>query len=684
MMVFEAEARRWGAQLMRTRLVWWLVLASVVVPLLGALVVAHFMGPPPLVNFAVWVAVLPFCPFLWIYVGLQLVADDEPIEVGALKRSWSTGRLGVWMVQAAFTGLLGLGGAVVSTVVLTAAVPAWHSGPLGGLLSHGLAAGLVFGSTNVLMLAWGMAWRALLPGVWSGMTAFALPLLGFLGNFVLGEIQWRGGPLGRVIMTSVLVTDPWGYFVEKGTDVWGFGPYAALAHRTGLLMLVGMVLAVGVALWKQLGPSRRVRAVLVGTVVLAGALSWGVLEPMVGFSRVSATPSAAGSLAHQGLRQEHVNLTVGLRDGIHATATVWPRSAGITALWLNPHLTIVRVSIGGRTVATRRTASGWLYVSRTHEAMTVQYQGNPVSVAGGFMAPAVASFANGTGALLDGGGWYPLTGQEVAHPYRPPIARYGLQVTHRGPGTVLTNVGNGTSRKARWRMTTGLEVLAGRFTPVTLPGLTLWSGSTASSVWQSDRWSPNANIPTDSGLIVSAGRPSLRQEARLFAGSRRATVVSFPWWDGVPLMALGNPNELRLSTFAWGPGALGLLQTMHKVYQQMGPELNSSELAGFWSQWSPTWLMPAQWTALPHYQRPAQAVVLTMEQSWLTFPTYRPAFASGKFGLQHIPPLFNQLAAIPVYRRGPVWREFLTLVKRGQWPTWTTIDHFVRHAVVRP
>lgn len=688
MMVFEAEARRWGSQLMRTRLVWWLVLACIVVPVAGALLVAHFMGPPPLVNFAVWYAVIPFGPFLWIYVGLQLAAGDEPIEAGALKRAWSMSRLGLWGVQAALTGLLGVAGALVSTVVLTASIPAWHAGPLGGVLGHGLAAGLVFGSTGVLMLAWGMAWRALVPGVWSGIAGFALPFIGLVGNFVLGEIQRTVQSVTPVIWTSLLASDPWGYFTGKGTDVWGFGPYAAGAHRVVLLMLTEMVLALGLVLWKQLGASPRVRTGLMGTLLVVGALWWGVMGPIAALSRGNPQPSAPASLVNQGLRQELVKLTVGFRWGIQVTATVWPRSSGITALWLNPHITVSRVTIAGRPVVVRRTSGGWLYFARTRAAMTVQYQGDPLRVIGsGF--PVVGSFANGTGVLLTGGGWYPLVGQQVARPDRPPIARYGLQVTNRGPGRVLTNVGEPNSQTTYWRTTTGLEVLAGRFTPVALPGMTLWSGSTASSVWGTDEWSPGANVATYVGHVyMSAGRPNLRYEARFLANGLRAPVVSLPWSTAVGprLMALGNPNVVRQATTvnAEGPGTLGLLESLGTTYQNLGSGLNLAEFTGLWSHWSPAWLMTAgPWTTLPAYQRPAQAVVLTV-QNWLAFPEWQPPFSWGKFGMQHIPAWFQPFARVPAAQRHRVWQRFLILVRDGQWPTWTAVQRFSRWAVTRP
>ena len=50
MIVLTMEARRWGSLLVRARLIWWLLVAAVVVPVAGALLVVHFMGAPPLLG----------------------------------------------------------------------------------------------------------------------------------------------------------------------------------------------------------------------------------------------------------------------------------------------------------------------------------------------------------------------------------------------------------------------------------------------------------------------------------------------------------------------------------------------------------------------------------------------------------------------------------------------------------
>lgn len=698
MMVFQAEARRWGAQLLRRRLVWWLVVASGLVPLVGALLVAHFMGAPPLLTFAVWTAVVPVNPLLWIYAGLELGADDDPIEAGALKRAWPMSRPTVWLSQAFLTALLGVGGALFSIALLIIMVPAWHFGPLGGVLAHGLAAGWVLASTNLVMLAWGMAWRALLPGIWSGLTALALPLIGFVSSFVFGAVQSSGHYVRLALFSSLWATDPWGYLVEKGTDIWGFGPYSAVAHRLVLLLVVGMLIGVGLALRQQLGASRRLRAGLIGSVLVGGAFVLSLAISIARLSQPSSFPAASGALAQESLRQERVAVTVGIPAGIEASATVWPRRTGLNALWLNPHLEVLSIVVGKHRLSVHRSTSGWLYFPRTRRAVTVGYRGDPLQVAAGGGLPAVSSFANGAGDLLMGGGWYPLTGQEVAHPNRPPIARYGLEVKNLGSGTVLTNVSHGTIRRTRWRTSTGLEVVAGRLTPVALPGMTLWSGAAASSLWRTDRWSPDANIPTDSGLIVSAGRPSLHQEADLLDPRRPATVIAIPWANGTGvmepvgsswgfLMALGNPNPLEASSPRFAEtGALGLLESMGKQYLQTGTAFNVAEFVGLWSQWSPAWLAMGQWTALPPYQRPAQAVVLTVENNWLYFPANigAGAFSWGKFGTQHPPRWFKPFAAISPTRQPLVWHRFVSLIHRGRWPTRAQLRLFTLWAEKRP
>lgn len=689
MMRLAMEARRLGSSVLRTGVLYWLLAAVLVVPGAGAVLVSRTMGPPPLLGFAIWLAVAPVVPLVWVYIGMRLGEQDEPTRVGALKRAWPGSRGVFWLVDAVVTGAIALAAALLTTVCLVAVIPAWHEGGTGGVVSEAFLAIGVLGCTNALMLAWGRAWRSLLPGGWAGLVALLLPLGGFIGSFIVGSAL----PFPHASdpgFTSLLATDPWGYFIQKGGDVWGFGAYAPLAYQMMAGLLGALAVGTGIGIARQLGASRRMAA----GMVVVGALMAGVLVlmtvEMTGLATLTARPTAAASFRRQEARRELVRLTVGLSRGIAATATVWPGHSGLSALFLNPRLRVVAVRAGGHPVPYSRARSGWIRFSRALGPVSVSYEGDPLVVRESWDAPVVASFANGSGAMLTGGGWYPLTGSVVAQPWKPPVLPYGLEVTNAGPGVALTNLGSGKAG-VHWQTTSGLVVYAGRFTPVKLPGMVLWSGPSASAVWAGNLWAPFARVPTYGGhLYLSPGRPQLRQMFRFFGGRKAAIVVSLPWL-AVPqaVTALGNPNTELGPAVDPAPndtqsGTFGFLQSMGKTYANLAGGFANAEFSGLWPQWSPAWLMTDPRSLLgganrfPTYQRPAQGLFNIIELTWVGFAQWYSPWPGN-------PPAWAvKLSTLPPTAGRRVWLRFRRLVAHGRWPDWRQIQKLAPAPKARP
>lgn len=691
MTLLGVEARRVGTAVLRTGIIWWLLAAVVVVPCAGAVIVSRTMGPPPLLEFAIWLAVAPLVPLLWVYAGMRLGEQDESTRVGALKRALPASRGVLWLTDAAVTSGIGVAGALLTTLCLVVAIPAWHAGGFGGVAAGSAWTIGVLASTYGLMLVWGKAWRSLLPAGWSGPAAFLLPLFGFVASFMTGSDTPFSRASDPVGFMNLLATDPWGYFIQKAGDIWGFGAYEPLALQVMVVLVVALLIGTGMATARQLGGSRR----MTEGMAVGACLVVGVIVLMAGEITALATPSSAptawSSIRQQGVRRELVHVMVGLSRGIRATATVWPGHAGLSALFLNPHLRVVAVRMGGRPVVYARRASGWIRFPDTHKPLSVSYEGDPLVVVRATGAePVVSSFANGSGAMLTGGGWYPLSGEAVARPLNPPVLPYGLQVTDAGPGVAVTNIG-AAAAGLQWRTTTGLVVYAGRLTPVKLPGMVLWSGPSASAVWAGNFWAPMARDATDAGhLYFSPGRPQLRAEFRFFGGGSPATVVSLPWL-AVPqtMAALGNPNTVLAPGIGPVPvdtasGAFGFLTSMGRTYETLARAFAGQELAGLWPHWSPAWIMtdPRSVTGgdarFPAYQRPTLGLFSILESSWVGFSQwYAP------WPLQP-PPWVVSLSALPSSAGERVWRRFLPLVAHGRWPGWRQVKGLAPARTVRP
>jgi hypothetical protein len=486
--------------------------------------------------------------------------------------------------------------------------------------------------------------------------------------------------------------------VYKANDVWGFGPYQSIADGLWAFLAVLAALGLAVVIGRHYGWSRAGRG-LVPLLTLAGlaVTIWtGVQVGLVSNPTPSPHPSP---LAIGGARKELVRATLLGADGLNVRDTVWPNRGGLNGVWLSRGLTVRGVTVAGRDVRFRRVAGGWILFARTTRPGTLTYQGNPVTVIDTrYPFPVVANFADGNGALLTDGGWYPLTPAQVRHPDRPPVMRFGLNVSNLGPWHALSNVGTVSDGRTHWRRTTGLELLAGTFLPSRFPGFTIWAGPTEAAVWDGSSWDITTGVDAAGGFY----RHYVYGGAARFFGAAGAggnvPVVGLPWWAGpAALLPLGNPNPLRplapygvIATVPM-PGTIGLLGSAGRQYFQAGFMLGGVALVSQWATWSPEWLGlggPQVFVPPPAYQVPAiHFLAFSVAGKWtamngvigdggcpyasITSRAWRDCNARLD-RLQE--PIYN----VPASRRVAVFRRFLTMVRGGHWPTWAEVDRLVQ------
>lgn len=681
MTVLRVEFDRLRLQIARTSLRWWLIIV-VVAPGAGAALINVLMGPMPLLDYAVWVEVIPLAPLFWAFTGLRWAESDQRAATGALKGAWPVSPWTVWIADFLLFGGLALASSLLTLFVLFVLVPAWRTGPLPALAGQAGAAWLVLASGSLLMAVWGAAVGTFLEGAWAGVLALAAPVAGFLANLVVGVATLAPTTIAArqaataTVATSFVSTTPWGFLVDKANDIWGFGPYQGTADA----LLAGIVLTtlfgISAIVGRQYGWARRGRALVpalaLGAVALAGVV--GVRTAAV--NRFTALPHPI-QRATGGARQELVQVHMKGAGGIAVRTTVWPDPQGLTGLWLDPSLILRGLMANGHSVSFQRTPSGWILFPRESQALTLSYAGNPLATGknSSYPLPVVTNFANANGALLTVGGWYPLTPEEAAHPEHPPVMRFGLGVTGLGPWQAVSNLGKVTPGHTAWRKTTGLELIAGTLEPSAFPGFTVWTGPTEAWVWDSSTWDVTVGRDTHGG----AYRYAFAQEARFLdaAGVRGSVLlVGLPWWAGPgPLLPLGNPNPgwplvaYAVSTTPM-PGTIGLASSAGTQYSNLGNLLGGAALVSRWANWSPAWLETVGNERLPAYQAPTVNFLEFVALWWIGVS---PAVGTGNLDTQ-----FSQaVSQVPAGRRIEVFGRFMKAVRNGHWPTWSEVHRLI-------
>lgn len=660
-----AEVLRILALTTRSRQLWWLAVATVILPAVGSYFLARFEGAPPLPDVAVWFAVVPFTPLIWAMAGVRWAETDQSHAAGALRGAWGTSRLSVWAAQLLTVAGLGLVGGLLSTLVMVLAVPAWRMGA--NAAAQAGAAWLVLSFAYSLMLTWGLVAAALVEGMWGTVLAMTLPVAGLLSDFIVGALALQpSSVVGPALLASFFATGPWGYFVNKASAIWGFGPYQAAVSWTSLTMGALIVLGTCTVVWRQLGGTRAVRIALLSAACLTAAATFLTGVQVAEVSTPSPVPSIpAGAAALGQARAERVRLSLAGASGIRAVAVLWPKAPGLRAVWLNPRLRVISFKVGGHPLRYRRSPAGWLSFAKETAPITISYAGNPLTVSRTYQGyPAVSSFVSAAGASLTAGSFYPVPSGTVAQPLHPPVLRFGLSVQGAGDLTVLSNLGPLRDGATRWRQTTGAKLVAGTLKATSMPGFTLWAGPSGASAWASRIWVPRYYPANFLGLL----------EAQTRAKSGSAAVVAVPWGAlSTSLVALGNPNPV-LAPGAYPaptemPGVFGFFQGLGQGYASVAVNwLGNADLLAQWAEWTPAWYDSGNRLGLPYpaVQLPA-ATALSAVTSW--------DFINGP-----VPPLnwtgslLRRLTSVPKAERPAYLAALRRLLQGGAWPTWAEIN----------
>jgi hypothetical protein len=333
-------------------------------------------------------------------------------------------------------------------------------------------------------------------------------------------------------------------------------------------------------------------------------------------------------------------------------------------------------------VATRRLRDGWLVFVRQRRPLTVTYQGVPLTIDAGtyYHSPVVANFANGNGALLTMGGWYPLTPEERADSPRPPVIRYGLEVNGLGSWRAVSNLGMLPPQRVMWRRTTGLELVAGTLAIARCLGSSVLTGPVEAAVWRGNRWDMSFGRLSVNYRHLYAHVNDFLKPSGLVG---RGVVVALPWWAGPgALVPLGNPNPLRpyvdygtAGASTPMPGAIGLLSSAGNQYWNVGVLLGGASMASRWAQWSPAWLSLGNsylGNAPPRYQVPAIDFITDLQQG-ATLPM---TLLLAPVPLEGNNPLSQPLGSLQPARLHRLFDEFVGKVRHG-WPTWGALERLV-------
>ena len=598
MTVGTAEWRRWWTWLWRGFEGPMLLAVGMAAPVVGYGLVVRSDGVLPLANAAVLASVLPLMPLAWALAGVRWALPDRPRATGTFRPSWPVSRAA--LVSAAVLPPLatGLAGGLLTTGGFVAVLWGLSHGTVTVGAGSVLTCAAILGLTDAVMLAFGTVVGTWTPGRWAGLLAVGLPVIGLAAGTVLSDrgSSWTDG-LGAFVATT-----PWGWFVNKSNDAFGFGPYLGVFWWT----VAGIVLALGVGAAVSVGRQwhwpRRERPVAWALAAVWAAALGGVVASALATRPETVAVPAGGVLSQihgPGLSAERLTVTFGPGGGLSAVATVTPSGPGTVWLWLNPELTVQAITRAGRPLAVPRRAGGLLAVP-SGGAFTVRYGGG--IHLGANLIPQVrrtleevlgtpltlpdplAAFTGLGSVLLPAGTWYPVPAADFAHPRHPEVMAVSVRVAQDGtpPPVILSNLGRLTPGHARRRTTTGATLVGGRLVPTLKPGAQIWSGPEVAWSW---RHLPPGTLGWSNAVDTWAHA----------MGVPRPLLVAEAWGPGTSVMSgLGNPNPVVWDHYGNTPpqrdALIGVFTALGAPYARTAASAPPAAARALWAELSPRWL----------------------------------------------------------------------------------------------
>jgi Cellulase (glycosyl hydrolase family 5) len=252
-----------------------------------------------------------------VYSGLLLVvAGPDSLHVAPTVRAVAA-EVGLTGAKYVLLGLVAASVAALTHLVSSRRHVEGHAAA--DLPSLALAPATALPSPVWFLVGAGLAsWAELATSAWISGSVIALPLLGFLGAYLLGRLTWRGlrrrlvaGAGGWALAVTVTTASALGFLLPWVVDgaLHGFGgalfPVAGALLHLGVGSLAGLLTVVLAWAWRGLGRSRlgvrlgldarsRLRTAIGLGLVLGLTLGLAV-APTPGSDRSYAVPAAASA-----------------------------------------------------------------------------------------------------------------------------------------------------------------------------------------------------------------------------------------------------------------------------------------------------------------------------------------------------------------------------------------------------